>query len=271
MLCTSGGGARQIPAIVDDGIQHLAIMRGDIFHIAHVFVTPFNFEGANPGVDQRAEVRRLIVIFHRQEVFFERHHAALIVFQGIRQTAGLRAIAPVSAAPRLGVGNIALTGIGHAQRAVNKEFNRRVGCLVDIADLIEVQLARQNNLRKSDVREKLRLLNGADIALGAGVKLNRRDIQFQNAHILNDQGVNAGLVEIGDQTLRRLQFIIMKNGVQGHEHLRPETVGERHQLGNVAQAVAGVMTGTEARAANVDGICTVKNGFTGNGGVAGRA
>ena len=103
------------------------------------------------------------------------------------------------------------------------------------------------------------------------MQLNRRDIQFQNAHILNDQGINAGLVEIGDQTLRGLQLIIMKNGVQGHKHLRPETVSERYQLGNVAQAVAGVMPGTEARAANVDGIRTVKNGFTGNGGVAGRA
>lgn len=78
------------------------------------------------------------------------------------------------------------------------------------------------------------------------MQLNRRDIQFQNAHILNDQGVNAGLIEIGNKTLRGLKLIIMKNGVQGHEHLRPETVGERYQLGNVAQAVAGVMTGTEA-------------------------
>ena len=271
MLCTPGGGARQITAIVDDGIQHLTIMGGDIFHVAHVLVAPFNFEGAYASIDQRTEVRRLIVIFHRQQVFFECHHAALIVFQGIRQTAGLRAVAPVSAAPRLGVRDITLPGIGHTQRTVDKEFNGRVGRLMDIADLVQVQLARQHNLRKPDVRKKLRLLDGADIALGAGVQLNRRDIQFQNAHILNDQGINAGLVEIGDQTLRGLQLIIMKNGVQGHKHLRPETVSERYQLGNVAQAVAGVMPGTEARAANVDGIRTVKNGFTGNGGVAGRA
>ena len=103
------------------------------------------------------------------------------------------------------------------------------------------------------------------------MQLNWRDIQFQNTHILNDQSVNAGLVEIGNKTLRGLQLIIMKNGVQGHEHLRPETVGERYQFGNVAQAIAGVMTGTKAWAANVDGIRTVKNGLTGNGGVAGRA
>ena len=103
------------------------------------------------------------------------------------------------------------------------------------------------------------------------MQFNGRNIQLQNAHILNDQGINAGLVEIGNQTLCRLQLIIMKNGVQGHEHFRPETVGERHQFSNIAQAVAGVMAGTEARAANVDGICAMKDRFTGNGGVTGRA
>lgn len=105
-------------------------------------------------------------------MFFERHDAALIVFQGIRQTAGLRAVAAVGAAARLRVGNITLTGIGDAQRAVDKEFNRRVCRLVNIADLIQVQLTRQNDLRKADVREKLRLLYRADITLGTGMQFN---------------------------------------------------------------------------------------------------
>ncbi|SSW86587.1 Uncharacterised protein [Klebsiella pneumoniae] len=246
-------------------------MRGDILHVAHIFIAPFNLEGTHARVDQRAQVGGLVVILHREQVFFKCHHAALVVFQGIRQTAGLRAVAAVGAAARLRVGNIALAGIGHAQRAVDEEFNRRVCRLVNIADLIQVQLARQNDLRKTDVGEELRLLYRADITLGTGVQFNGRNIQLQHAHILNDQGIHPGLIEIGNQTLRRLQLIIMKNGVQGNEHLRPETVGERHQLSNIAQAVAGVMAGTEARAANVDGICAMKDRFTGNGGVTGRA
>ena len=103
------------------------------------------------------------------------------------------------------------------------------------------------------------------------MQFNGRNIQLQNAHVLNDQGIHPGLVEIGNQTLRRLKLIIMQNGVQGHEHFRPETVGERHQFSNIAQAVAGVMAGTEARPANVDGVSAVKDRFTGNGGVTGRA
>ena len=271
MLGTTCRRARQIAAVFDDGVQHLTVVRGDILHVAHIFITPFNLEGTDARINQRAQVGGLIVILHGEEVFFERHYAALIVFQGIRQTAGLRTVATVGATARLGVGNVALTGIGHAQRAVDKELDRRVCRLVDITDLIQVQLTGQNDLRKADVGEELRLLHRADITLGTGVQFNRRNIQLQNPHVLNNQGIDAGLIEIGDQSLRRLQLIIMKNGVQGHEHFRPETVGERHQVGNIAQAVAGVMAGTKARAANVDGVRAVKDRFAGNGGVTGRA
>ena len=131
-------------------------------------------------------------------MFFERHNAALIVFQGIRQTTCLRAVAAVGAAPRLGVGNIALTRIGDAQRAVDKEFNGCVGRLVNIADLVQVQLTRQHDLGKTHVRKKLRLLYRADIALGTGMQFNGGNIQLQHAHILHNQGIDAGLVEIGN-------------------------------------------------------------------------
>ncbi len=270
MFGAPGRCARQVATIFNDGIQHLAIVRGDVLHIAHVLVTPFNLEGAHACVDKRTEVGGLIVVLHGKQVFFERHDAALIVFQGIRQTTGLRAIAAVSTAACLRMGDVALSGIGHTQRTVDKELNGRVGRLVYIADLVQVQLTRQHNLRKTHVGKKLRLFHGTDIALGTGMQFNWRDIQLQYAHVLYDQGINTGLVEIGDQTLRRLQFIIMKNGVQGDEHFRPKAVGERHKPGYVAQAVTGVMAGTEAWATDIDGISTVKDRFTGYVGVAGR-
>ena len=84
MFRASGRSPRQIIAILNNGIQHLPVVRGDILHVAHVFVTPFNLEGTHTSVDQRAQVGGLIVIFHRQQVFFIRYHPSLIVFQGVR-------------------------------------------------------------------------------------------------------------------------------------------------------------------------------------------
>ncbi|CQE76537.1 Uncharacterised protein [Salmonella enterica subsp. enterica serovar Typhimurium str. DT104] len=56
---------RQIATLLDNRVQHLTIMRGDVFDIAHVFIAPFNLEGTYACIDQRAEVSRLVVIFHR--------------------------------------------------------------------------------------------------------------------------------------------------------------------------------------------------------------
>ena len=116
-------------------------MGGDILHVAHIFVTPFNLEGAYASINQRAEVGSLIVIFHRQQMFFIGNHPPLIVFQCVWQTARLRAIATVGATPCLRMRNVALTRIGHAQCAMNKEFNGRVRGLVNRADLLKIQFA----------------------------------------------------------------------------------------------------------------------------------
>ena len=57
-------GAGQVAAIVNNGVEHLAIVRGDVLHVAHIFVAAFNFEGTYPGIDQRGQVGGLIVVFH---------------------------------------------------------------------------------------------------------------------------------------------------------------------------------------------------------------
>jgi hypothetical protein len=48
-------------------------------------------------------------------------------------------------------------------------------------------------------------------------------------------------------------------------------VGEWHQFSDIAQAVAGIMAGAKTRAADIDRVGTVKDRFTGNGGVTSRA
>ncbi|MNY71263.1 hypothetical protein D3C86_2095650 [compost metagenome] len=77
---------------------------------------------------------------------------------------------------------------------MNEKFNGGVCRLVNIADLIQIQLARQHYLGETNVRQEFRFFDGTNIALGAGMQFNRRNIQFEHAHVLNDQGIDAGLV-----------------------------------------------------------------------------
>jgi hypothetical protein len=62
-----------------------------------------------------------------------------------------------------------------------------------------VSLARQHDLRKAHVLQEARLFGVADVGLGAGVELDRGQVEFQQAHVLDDQGVGAGFVELADQ------------------------------------------------------------------------
>src|SRR5699024_11362711 len=71
--------------------------------------------------------------------------------------------------------NVALTRIGHAQCAMNKEFNGRVRGLVNRADLLKIQFSRQHNLREANIREELRLdrkstrLNSSHVSISYAV------------------------------------------------------------------------------------------------------
>ena len=61
----------------------------------------------------------------------------------------------------------------------------------------------------------------------------------------------------------------MQNGVQRHKYLCAKAMSERHQPGDIAQTVAGVVAGTKA-STDVNGIGAVKDRFASDTGVAGR-
>ena len=102
-------------------------MRGHVFHVTRIFVAAFYLETANAGIDQRTQVRTLVVVFHRQQMFVERDHAALAVVQGVRQAAFLRTRSAIGAAPGVCLADVAVAGESYAERAVNKKFKRYAG------------------------------------------------------------------------------------------------------------------------------------------------
>jgi hypothetical protein len=80
----------------------------------------------------------------------------------------------------------------------------------------------------------------ADVGLGAGVELDRRQVELEEAHVLDDQRVGAGLVELADQALGAGHFLVEQDGVAGHEDPRAEAVGVAGQALDVGDGVLGV-------------------------------
>ncbi|MNP31768.1 hypothetical protein D3C76_1249080 [compost metagenome] len=198
-------------------------------------------------------------------------HPTLFVLEGVRQAAGLGAVTAVGAAAGLRVGNIALAGKRHAQRAVDEELDRSLGFVGNGADFLQVQLAGQYQLRKTGLVEELRPLQGADVGLGAGVQLDRRDVQFHHAQVLDDQRIDAGVVQLMDQLACRLQLIVVQDRIDRGEHPGVVAMGELHQRGDIAHLVAGVVARAETRATEVNGIGAMQDRLTGDGHVTGGA
>src|SRR5690606_23236792 len=77
--------------------------------------------------------------------------------------------------------------------------------------------------------------------------------------------------QLVDQRAHLLQFVVMEDGVEGGEYPCVVAAGELHQLGDLADLVAGIVPRAEARSAEVKGIGPLPDGLPGGGHLAGRA
>ncbi len=268
---TPTGGSGQFWAAFEDGVELLAVVGGDVLHIAHVLVAALDLERAHAGIHQVGQVGGLVVVLHRQQVFLEGDHTALVVLEGVGQAAGLGTVATVGAAAGLGVGDVALAGEGHAQRAVDEELDGGVGLGGDGANLLQVQLTSQHQLGETGLVEEFCPLQGANVGLGTGMQLDRRDVQLHHAQVLDDQGVDTGVVQLMNQLARRFQLVVVEDGVDGGEDACMVATGELDQFGDLADFIAGVVARAEARAADVDGVSAVQDRLASNCDVTGRA
>ena len=78
---------------------------------------------------------------------------------------------------------------------MDEELQRRVLHLrADRADLLQVQLARQHHLAEARVLQETGFFRGANVGLGAGVQLDGRHVDLQQAHVLDDERIRTGVV-----------------------------------------------------------------------------
>ena len=89
-------------------------MCGYVLNRGHVFVAAFNLEAAHAGIDQRIEVKALVVVLEAQHVFVVRNDLPSLIFNRERQTAFLRTVATVGTATGVRMTDEALTAIGNA-------------------------------------------------------------------------------------------------------------------------------------------------------------
>ena len=270
------GTTGQLGAFFQNLVEQQAIVRRDVLDVGHVLVAAFDFEATDARINECAQIVALVIVFHRQYVFVVSDDATLRVFDFIGQAAGLRAVATVGAAPGMRMADVAEPAVGHTEGAVNEEFESgtarcitRTQCGIDGGHLLKGQFARQYDLREAAVLQETGFLGRADVGLRAGMQLNRRQIDFQQTHVLNNQCIDARIVELPGQLAGGLQFVVAQNGVERDEDAAVEAVRIVGQPGNVLHAVVGGSTGTERGAADVNGVGTMNHGFDTDVGIAG--
>ena len=150
------------------------------------------------------QVGTLVVVLDREQMAIGSDDLAVLAGERIRQSAGLRALATVGATPGLGIAEVAQATVTDAKRAVDEEFQHDPGFVGDHTNLIERQFACQNDLGETHILEETCFLKRTDVGLRAGVQLDRRQVELEQPHVLDDQGVCAGIVELPDLAARLL-------------------------------------------------------------------
>lgn len=145
---------------------------------------------------------------------------------------------------------------------------RGVGRGAHGGDLLQREFAREHELRQAHVLQKARLFRGADVALGAGVQLDGRQVEFEQAHVLNDERVHAGIPELVHQAPRGLEFVVAQDGVERDEHAGVKAVRMAHQPLDLGDGVVRAGARAERGATNVDGIGAVVDRFDADVGIA---
>ena len=93
-------------------------------------------------------------------------------------------------------------------------------------------------------------------------------IQLQQAHVLNDEGVGASLVHLPGHAAGVLQLVVAQDGVERDEDAAAKAVGVCNQLFQLANVVACRGARTEGGAADIDSVGAVVHGFDADGGIA---
>jgi hypothetical protein len=143
-----------------------------------------------------------VQVSQRKQVLVSGNRLAVAVDEAVSAPAGLGALAAVAAAPADGIAHVALPTVAHAQRAVDKGLQLDGGASADGPDLGQAQLAGEDHALDADLLQERHPLGGVAVHLRAGDERDGWQIALEQAHVLDDGGVHAYVVELVDQAHR---------------------------------------------------------------------
>ena len=227
-------------------------------HIIGVLVAAFDLERGEADAHDLRDLAQRIEIARREQVarIAERSSPA-IHDQLVGQAAGLRALAAVGAAPAPGLRRETLTGVSHAQRAVNEDLEFAIGGGAYGAHLVERKLTRQGDAARAQLLGQPHAVRAGDAHLGAGVDGQLRcdpPRQARDAQVLDDNGVRASLGD-GCQAARRLRYFVVEDqGIEGDVALHAAPVQSGHDLRQLGEREAYFGTRTEMVQSEIDRV-----------------
>jgi hypothetical protein len=95
--------------------------------------------------------------------------------------------------------------------------------------------------------------------LRAGVELDWWQVHLQHGHVLHDEGIGPGVMELPSQLAGRFEFFLVQDGVDRDKDVAVEAVGKVAQAGNLGHGIARAIARPEGRATDIDCIGTVTN------------
>ena len=93
------------------------------------------------------------------------------------------------------------------------------------------------------------------------MQLDGWQVAFEQPHVLNEQRVDPGVVELVNHLHGRLDFVVEEQCVDRHKHLAAIEMGVTYQGFDILNAVAGTDPGTESRGTDIDGIGAMVDGL----------
>ena len=248
-----GGGG---PAVFR---QQTGVNTGDDRHVLGPFHTAFQLQTGHAHIGNGAQIVGKTVVFQTEGIFF-----AGPLVDAVRQAAGLGAAASIAGAAANHRAHGALAGIAHAEGTMGEDLHFHGTVAADFRRVFGRTFTGDDHPLAAVLRHFDGTAGGKDAHLCACVEGQVRQSfaqNFQQAPVLNDDGVHAEVAGCPGGFQRSGQFTVGQQGVQGQKdpHAADMTIGQSLRK-LLVREVFGAPAGIKVTPAQIDGIRAVLYG-----------
>ncbi len=257
-------------------IQRLSVNPSDAGHVLRRLETSFDFQGSDSALDELWQDLQSGKILRRQQITaVAQVHGASIRHQFVGQPAGLRAFAAIGAAATQGFAGQALSGVSHAQGAVDEHLQRKCRRLpagirlgrADRLDFLQRIFPGQHHQLATQLPDQLHPRGAGHRHLGTRMnrKIGRQPAnQPTDADILHDGCVHAGGDEAAQIFGGGRKLVGKHQRIERHVTPHAPPVQKRHQRREIGCGeIARPHPGIEAVESEIDGVRPILHGRAG--------